>query len=232
MIVIQTTMRYCINTMGKFNINEVMKKVRTVCNSLPTPSVTVIAAKDRSPFKVLVSCIISLRTRDEVTAIASNRLFSLADTPEKLVGLGADKVAEAIYPAGFYKTKARQLVEISGQLVSKFHGEVPERLDELLQFKGVGRKTANLVLTQGFGLPGICVDTHVHRIVNRWGYLKTKNAEETEMELRRKLPHSYWIEINELLVAFGQCCCTPVSPRCSSCVLITSCKKVGVKKFR
>lgn len=197
-----------------------------------TPAVTIVATQDRDPFKVLISCILSLRTKDKVTAEASERLFALADTPEKLSRLSAAQIEEAIYPAGFYRNKAAQILEISRLLAEERGGRVPDELEELLKFKGVGRKTANLVLTLGYGKQGICVDIHVHRICNRWGYVATRDPEQTEMALRKKLPPEYWIVINDLLVTFGQNQCTPVSPRCSSCPLFHLCDRVGVTKSR
>jgi len=198
----------------------------------PSPAVTIVATRDHDPFKVLVSCILSLRTRDQTTAEASQRLFELADTPERLARLSAVQIEEAIYPVGFYRNKALQILEISRRLAEFHGGRVPSDMDGLLQFKGVGRKTANLVLTLGFGKPGICVDIHVHRICNRWGYLSTRTPDATEAALRKKLPPEYWIGINDLLVTFGQNQCTPISPRCSSCSLRSLCDRVGVLKFR
>jgi endonuclease-3 len=197
-----------------------------------TPAVTIVATQDHDPFKVLISCILSLRTRDQTTAEASLRLFGLADTPEKLSKLTAAQIEEAIYPVGFYRVKAQQILEISRQLSDSHAGRVPDDLDQLLKFKGVGRKTANLVLTLGFGKAGICVDIHVHRICNRWGYVCTASPEQTEMALRKKLPAEYWIVINDLLVTFGQNQCTPVSPKCSTCPLFQFCDRVGVVKSR
>lgn len=197
-----------------------------------TPAVTIVAQCERSPFKVLVSCIISLRTKDEVTALASKRLFDRAGTPELMQSVPVDEVAGLIYPAGFYRTKALQIVDISKRLMGEYEGTVPDEIDELLKFKGVGRKTANLVVTLAYGKPGICVDTHVHRICNRWGYVSTKTPAETEMVLRKKLPVEYWIEINDLLVAFGQNHCYPLSPRCSVCRLADICARVGVGRSR
>lgn len=196
------------------------------------PAVTIVAEKDRSPFKVLVSCIISLRTKDEVTALASSRLFAHAETPVAMQNLSEEEIAGLIYPAGFYRNKAKQILAISRSLVADYGGNVPDEIDGLLLFNGVGRKTANLVLTLGFEKPGICVDTHVHRICNRWGYVATKSPEKTEMRLREILPKEYWIDINDLLVAFGQNHCLPVSPRCSVCRLDSLCQRVGVLKSR
>lgn len=197
-----------------------------------TPAVTIVATQDHDPFKVLISCILSLRTRDQTTAEASMRLFGLADTPEKLARLSSAEIEKAIYPVGFYHVKAQQILEISRQLTELHGGSVPDDLETLLKFKGVGRKTANLVLTLGYGKAGICVDIHVHRICNRWGYLVTRTPEQTEMALRKKLPPEYWIIINDLLVTFGQNQCTPVSPRCFSCPLYQLCDRVGVIKSR
>lgn len=197
-----------------------------------SPAVTIVATRDRDPFKVLVSCILSLRTRDQTTAEASSRLFALADTPEKLGSLSVEEIERAIYPVGFYRNKAQQIKDLSLQLVELHGGRVPDEMDLLLGFKGVGRKTANLVLTLGYGKPGICVDIHVHRICNRWGYVHTKNPGETEMALRRKLPPEYWIPINDLLVTFGQNRCTPLSPHCTGCPLFALCDRVGVVKYR
>lgn len=213
-------------------IHDAFRILREEYRSWRTPAVTIVAGCGRSPFRVLVSCIISLRTRDEVTAVASARLFERADTPAAMAGLSGDEIASLIYPAGFYATKARQIVEISQELVEKYSSQVPDEIDELLKFKGVGRKTANLVVTLGFGKPGICVDTHVHRICNRWGYIATSTPDKTEAALRAQLPHEYWIAINDLLVAFGQNHCHPVSPRCSTCRLAGICDRVGVKACR
>lgn len=213
-------------------IHQAMAVLSRAVKAWLTPAVTVIATRDHDPFKVLVSCILSLRTRDQTTAEASTRLFGLAQTPEQLSRLSAAEIEEAIYPVGFYRIKAQQILEISRQLTELHAGRVPDQLNELLKFKGVGRKTANLVLTLGFGKAGICVDIHVHRICNRWGYVSTRTPEQTEIALRKKLPPEYWIVINDLLVSFGQHQCTPVSPRCSSCPLYQLCDRVGVVKFR
>nr|WP_246560538.1 endonuclease III [Geobacter grbiciae] len=200
--------------------------------SWPSPAVTIVSQREGNPFKVLVSCILSLRTQDRTTGPASERLFGLADTPGKMLSLSTDEIEQAIYPVGFYRNKAAQILDICSTLVDKYSGQVPGDLDELLTFKGVGRKTANLVLTLGFGKPAICVDTHVHRICNRWGYTSTKTPAETEFALRAKLPKKYWPVINDYLVTFGQNQCTPVSPRCSTCVLVPFCNRVGVTKSR
>lgn len=173
-----------------------------------------------------------MRTKDAATAAASRRLFAVADDPQTLAATPVETVEHLIYPVGFYRNKARTLVEVSRALAGKYGGMVPQDIDELLTFKGVGRKTANLVVTEGFGLPGICVDTHVHRICNIWGYVRTKTPEETEYALRDKLPRRYWIAFNKLLVTFGQNLCKPVSPLCSICLLYGMCPRIGVKKRR
>lgn len=214
------------------DIHEVISILREEYPSWQTPAVTIVSECDHSPFKVLVSCIISLRTKDEVTAVASARLFARADNPRSMQALPVEEVERLIYPAGFYRNKAGQIYEIARRLVLEYGGDVPDDLDELLKFKGVGRKTANLVVTLGFGKPGICVDTHVHRICNRLGYVSTRSPEETEKALRSLLPTQYWIAINDLLVAFGQNHCHPVSPRCTTCRIAGFCSRVGVMKFR
>lgn len=209
-------------------IHRAVRILRREVLKWETPIVTVVAESSQSPFKVLISCILSLRTQDATTAQASARLFALADTPEKTIKLSTKKIERAIYPVGFYRTKARNIRDICRTLITKHAGKVPDEIDELLKLKGVGRKTANLVVTLGYRKPGICVDTHVHRISNRWGYVRTKNPKETEFALREKLPAQYWIEYNDLLVTFGQQLCRPISPRCSDCPLEEYCDKVGV----
>lgn len=214
--------------MDQETIHTAVALLQEEYRSWKTPAVTIVAQCGRSPFKVLVSCIISLRTKDEVTALASKKLFEVAGSPGEMKNVPVEDVARLIYPAGFYRNKAAQIVEISQRLEDDYGGVVPDEIDELLKFKGVGRKTANLVVTLGFSKPGICVDTHVHRICNRWGYVSTKTPDETEAALRKKLPVEYWIRINDLLVAFGQNHCLPISPHCSTCRLAGMCDRVGV----
>lgn len=213
-------------------IHEAVRLLNEAVRAWQSPAVTIVSQREGDPYKVLVSCILSLRTQDRTTGPASERIFALADTPEKMVGLAPEAIEKAIYPVGFYRTKAVQILDISRILIEKYGGDVPDEIDELLKLKGVGRKTANLVVTLGFGKPGICVDTHVHRICNRWGYVATRTPEETEFALRRKLPAQYWLAINDLLVTFGQNQCTPLSPRCSSCPLAHLCDRVGVTRSR
>jgi endonuclease-3 len=195
------------------------------------PIVTIVSMT-KSPFMVLISCILSLRTKDKVTAEASNRLFKLADNPQKMLGLSIKNIEKAIYPVGFYKTKAKRIKEICRVLLDDYEGVVPNEIDELLKLNGVGRKTANLTVTLGYGKLGICVDTHVHRISNRLGLVKTKTPEQTEFALRKKLPQKHWLIYNDLLVTYGQNLCVPISPWCSKCKIFKYCKRVGVKKSR
>jgi len=195
------------------------------------PIVTIVSMT-KSPFMVLISCILSLRTKDKVTAEASNRLFKLADNPQKMLGLSIKNIEKAIYPVGFYKTKAKRIKEICRVLLDDYEGVVPNEIDELLKLNGVGRKTANLTVTLGYGKLGICVDTHVHRISNRLGLVKTKTPEQTEFALRKKLPQKHWLIYNDLLVTYGQNLCVPISPWCSKCRIFKYCKRVGVKKSR
>ncbi|OLB06329.1 MAG: endonuclease III [Candidatus Rokubacteria bacterium 13_2_20CM_69_15_1] len=204
---------------------------RTAPGWNPT-ALAVIAERSRDPFRVLIACILSLRTQDTTTGPASARLFAVADTPESMRTLSPRRIERLIYPVGFYRTKARVILGICRDLLERFGGRVPDEIDDLLTLKGVGRKTANLVVTMGYGKPGICVDTHVHRISNRLGYVRTRTPEETEMALRTKLPPRYWIGYNDLLVAFGQNVCTPISPRCSMCPVRSLCRRVGVRSAR
>lgn len=196
------------------------------------PVVTLIAHHSNDPFRVLISTILSLRTKDETTAEASGRLFSLADTPQAMIALSQETIERAIFPVGFYRNKAAQILQICRRLIDEFAGRVPDDLDTLMTFKGVGRKTANLVVALGFNKPAICVDVHVHRISNRLGFVRTKTPEETEMALRKKIPVDRWNGINDLLVAFGQTLCKPVSPFCSQCPVAHLCERKGVKKSR
>ena len=178
------------------------------------------------PYLVLICCILSLRTNDKTTIKASRNMLELATTPLEMIKVDVDTLSNAIYPVGFYKNKASQIIELSKTLVEKYNSKVPDSIDELIKFKGVGRKTANLVLTKGYNMPAICVDVHVHRISNRLGYVKTKTPDETEMELRKILPKKYWIDFNTLLVTHGQNICKPQKPNCEVCSISKYCKKV------
>lgn len=214
------------------DIHKVIKTLKEDVKKWDIPIVSVVAERTKDPFKVLISCILSLRTKDGTTAQASQRLFSLADNPVEMSKLSVKEIERVIYPVGFYRTKARNIKEICYTLIKDYDSKVPDEIDELLKFKGVGRKTANLVVTIGYDKDGICVDTHVHRISNRWGYIKTKTPEESEMALRKKLPKRYWKIYNDLLVTFGQNLCKPISPLCSQCNIIKYCNRIGVKKSR
>ena len=180
----------------------------------------------KDPYLVLIACILSLRTNDRTTYPATLRMLELAKTPQEMMRVNVGDLEKAIYPVGFYKNKAGQIIELSKLIVEKYEGKVPDSIDELCKFRGVGRKTANLVMTLGFGEPAICVDVHVHRIFNRLGYIKTKNPEETEFALRETLPIEYWIPINTLLVTHGQNVCKPIKPMCSDCPIAKYCDKL------
>ncbi len=214
------------------NIDQVIKILRQEMKDLPDPSVTLVGKRWKSPFLVLISCILSLRTKDETTLPASERLFRLAQTPERMVKLRASQIEKAVYPVGFYKTKARNILGICRDIIKQFDGKVPDDIDTLMTMKGVGRKTANLVLTEGFGIPAMCVDTHVHRISNRFGYILTKTPEETEFALRKKLPKKHWMDYNALLVTWGQNRCRPISPICSECGVKPYCQRKNVTTSR
>ncbi len=216
-----------------FPIHTVMTTLQTAMQGYTLPMIDELGVTGEStPFRVLVATILSLRTKDTLTMVVAPRLFAVADTPQAMLKLDEEQLAQLIYPVGFYRTKARNLREISAILLRDYGGSVPADLDALLALPGVGRKTANLVLTAGFGLPGICVDTHVHRICNRWGYVQTKTPDATELVLRQQLPAEYWIPINGLLVMLGQNICHPTSPRCSICPVAQWCARVGVQRSR
>lgn len=196
------------------------------------PIVSQLALEQRDPFEILISTLLSLRTKDEVTAVATERLFALAKTPAQMLRLSEEQIRKAIYPVGFYRNKAETIHAVCRDLIDRFKSRVPETIEELLTIKGVGRKTANLVVSLAFHKPGLCVDTHVHRISNRLGYVRTKTPEETEFALRAKLPQEHWSRYNTLLVAFGRNTCRPVSPLCSVCPIAKYCDRVGVTKSR
>ncbi len=214
-------------------LEEILRLLRREIKKYQVPVVGVIAnnAVDK-PFETLISTVLSLRTKDAVTMAASTRLLTRAATPRSISKLSIDDIEKLIYPANFYRTKARSIQKICHILLENYGGQVPNDLEALLTLPGVGRKTANLVLTLGFDAYGICVDTHVHRITNIWGYVATKLPDETEMVLRGKLPKKYWKTYNDILVAFGQNLCVPVSPWCSRCPIESLCPKIGVKRSR
>jgi len=208
-------------------INKVLKILKEKYSEWKPPIVTEIASKTKDPFRVLISTVLSSRTKDAVTRKASQKLFEKASTPLEIMRLSPGEIEKLIYPVGFFRTKARRLPELVRILIDKYQGKVPETLEELLKLPGVGRKTANLVLTIGFGKPGICVDTHVHRISNRFGYVRTKNPVETEFALRKKLPPEWWISYNDFLVTLGQNVCFPRNPDCEECLLNKLCEKIN-----
>ena len=211
------------------NIHRFLAKVR---HNIHPYRIPVVGHYTDTPFTVLISCILSLRTQDKTTDAASARLFRVAKTPETMAMLSVAKLQKLIYPVCFYRNKAKSISKICRLLIDRYKGKVPDTIEELVTLPGVGRKTANLTVTLGYRKPGICVDTHVHRITNRWGYVKSKTPDETETALRAKLPKKYWIDINEWLVMFGQHICQPVSPHCSSCALRVDCPRLGVVHSR
>jgi len=212
-------------------ILDTLRLIRKQVKNYKVPSVTEISW-NKDPYLVLISCILSLRTKDKTTIEASKRLFLAADNPLAMSRLSAQRIQDLIYPVGFYRNKAKVILEVSRKIINNFGGKVPQKLEDLLSLKGVGRKTANLVLGLGYEIPAICVDTHVHRISNRLGWVKTETPLATEEALKKIIPRKYWIELNTLLVAFGQNICLPVSPFCSFCLLKRSCRRVGVLRFR
>ena len=218
--------------MSAAEIGAVIRTLRGQASRWRPTAVAEVAAEQPDPFRVLIACLLSLRTQDATTREASERLFQAADTPEAIRRLPAARIARLIFPVGFYRTKARVIRAICQDLLERFGGQVPDDIDALLTLKGVGRKTANLVVTVGFDKPGICVDIHVHRISNRLGFVRTRAPDQTELALRAKLPRRYWIGYNDLLVAFGQNVCRPLSPHCSRCPVARWCRRVGVGRTR
>ena len=206
---------------------ETLKSINKV-----VPAVSYVAITKNDPYCVLVSTLLSLRTKDDVTLKASVRLLDRADNPYKMLELSQNEIEELIFPVGFYHTKAQRILEVSQDIVSRFSGKVPDNTEDLLSLPGVGIKTANLTLNLGFGIDAICVDCHVHQISNRMGWIATKTPEESEKVLQTVMPKKYWIPLNELLVSYGQEICTSVSPRCSMCSENTRCPKKGVVKSR
>lgn len=207
--------------------------LRQAAAKMQQPAVTqIIDEHGKDPFFVLVSCLLSLRTKDTISLPVSRKLFEAAQTPRQLLNLSLEKLEKIVYPTGFFRQKAKTLHEVSVALLKNFDGQVPSTEAELLSLPGVGRKTANLVLGEAFGIPAICVDTHVHRIANRLGLVESKTPEQTEVQLQNLLPKKYWIEINRLLVIWGQNICTPISPLCSQCTVKNFCPKIGVTKNR
>lgn len=218
--------------MNNETIREVFKRLEEEMKTWETPLVDAMAATGDDPFRILIATILSLRTRDTVTSVVSRQLFERADTPQAILALPRETLREIIRPVGFYNNKTDTIRKICQQLLDQYGAQVPDELEELLKLPGVGRKTANLVVIAGYNKPGICVDTHVHRISNRFGYVKTKNADKTEMALRKILPPDLWMDINRLLVSLGQNICHPTSPKCSICAIHDLCPRLGVTRSR
>jgi len=214
------------------HIADIVRILEKELGKWELPIVTALAENNRGPFPILISTVLSSRTKDEVTAQAAGRLLALASTPKKMVKLPEEDIVRAIYPVGFYRNKAKAVLQLSRDIIDRFHSRVPDTMEQLLTLPGVGRKTANLVLTLAFEKEGLCVDTHVHRISNRLGYIKTKTPEGTEQALREKLPKRYWSRYNTLMVAFGRHKCFPISPGCSSCPISDYCDRVNVGRSR
>jgi endonuclease-3 len=213
-------------------IGPIIKILKKELDTGTLPVVSHLADHQRGPFVILISTLLSLRTKDEVTAVATDRLFELASTPEEMLKVPLGEIARTIYPVGFYRVKAKTIHHVCKELIERFDSRVPDNLDDLLSIKGVGRKTANLVVSMAYGKDAICVDTHVHRISNRLGYVRTKTPDETELALRRKLPRRHWIIYNTVMVAFGRKTCKPVSPLCSQCPISGYCDRIGVTLSR
>ncbi|MBL7051869.1 MAG: endonuclease III [Nanoarchaeota archaeon] len=218
--------------MNEKDLIEIIKILRKESKNWDVPVVSLVSETHKDPFSVLISTVISLRTKDEVTLKSFKRLYSKAKTPKEMLKLKESEIEKLIYPAGFYKIKAKNIKKICEILISEYKGKVPNSMEKLLELPNVGRKTANLVISVGFDGDGVCIDTHNHRILNRLGFLKTKNPEETEYEVRKKLDKEYWRELNFLLVGYGQYICRPISPYCSKCEIKKKCKRRGVEVSR
>ena len=210
--------------MNDKDIDKIMKELLKVTKSMPMPVVTEIKlVTNRDAYKILISTMLSLRTKDSTTRDASMRLFEKAGNPKDMLKLSEEEIAKLIYPVGFYRVKAKNILEVSQTIIDDYNGKVPDEIDELLKLRGVGRKVANLVVTEAFDKYGICVDTHVHRISNRFGYVSTKKPEQTEFTLRKKLPKKYWRVYNDTLVIYGQNLCKPINPLCNQCSVSKYC---------
>ncbi len=221
-------MFFCLNIImnkSQKNIDKIIQALKDA--NLPQRDFVKMMETFHDPFKVLICCILSLRTNDLTTYPCSLRMLEIGTKPEDFINVDVETLAKAIYPVGFYKNKAQQILDISRDLVENYGSKVPASIDELVKFKGVGRKTANLVMAKGFDIPAICVDVHVHRISNRLGWVKTKTPEETEMALRKLLPEKYWLDINTILVTFGQNLCRPTKPMCEKCPVAEFCESRG-----
>ena len=215
------------------HIDKIMKILKENVKHFENPVATEIGEKTRSPYMVLISCLLSLRTMDKVTGPVSKRLFEIADTPQKITRLPFKKLQDIIRPVNYYITKSKRIRDISKTLIKKYDGKVPDSFDELMKLKGVGRKTAAITMVYGHNKPNfIPVDVHVHVIANRLGWIKTKNANQTMEELMKKVPKKYWKDLNDIFVMFGQNICTSISPFCSKCVISKYCPMIGVIRSR
>ena len=213
-------------------IDVVLNKIKKAVSGYRAPVLERFSDEINDPYWVLIPCLLSLRAKDETTAVVAANLYKAAPTPQEILKLPLKRLEKIIFKSGFYHNKAKAIRETTAMLLNDFNGIVPDTVEELLKLPGVGRKTANLVVTVAYKKPGICVDTHVHKICSRWGYVRTKHADETEMKLREILPKKYWIKINYWLVLFGQNICLSVSPLCSKCPIEKMCPKTGVGKYR
>jgi len=211
------------------NIDFIYKILNKKVQDYQVPVVDLVEAQTKDPFKILIATILSARTNDKITSIVCKKLFVKVNSSKDLERLTVKQIEKLIYPVGFYKNKAKQLKQLPIILKEKFNNKIPKTIEELIELPGVGRKTANLVMAVAFKIPAICVDVHVNRIMNRFGYVKTKNPLETEMALRKKLPKKYWLRINYIIVAFGQNLCRPINPKCNECPVYEFCKRVEVK---
>lgn len=211
------------------NIHAVYRVIKKEFEKYKMPVVDLVQVQTKDPFKVLIATLLSARTKDATTTQAAGRLFAVAGSMEELSKISLKKLEKLIYPAGFYRNKARHLKKIPAELNKLYNGIIPQTVEELVKLPGVGRKTANLVVSVGFNRPAICVDTHVHRICNRLGYIKTKTPYHTEMKLREILPKKYWITFNSYLVSFGQHLCSPINPDCNECPIYNYCRRINVK---
>ena len=219
-------------SLTKIPIVKILTILAKEVEKYDTPVAELVKVQTQDPFKILVATIMSSRTNDKTTAKVAKQLFIKINKPQDFHLYSQQQIEQMIYPIGFYKNKARYLKQLPTVLQQRFKGRIPQTIEELLELPGVGRKTANLVVSVAFDKPGICVDVHVHRIVNRIGYIKTKDPLETEMKLRKILPQRYWKRVNRVLVAYGQNLCTPLRPFCSRCKISRYCKKINVKKAR
>lgn len=214
-------------------VGEIVRRLNRATKTMEKPAASqIIATYGKNPYLILISCLLSLRTKDKTSFPASRRLFAHARSPQSMVKLPVSLIEKQIYPVSFYRTKARRIISMSRELIERFQGKVPRTREELLSIKGIGIKTASLVLGEAFKIPAICVDTHVHRISNRLGIVKTVSPKKTEAILEKRVPKQYWIPYNPLMVMWGQNICVPVSPKCSQCILYDLCPRIGVKKHR